>query len=1110
MISKFAKFWIENTKITIVFMILAIIVGVFSWIVIPKQYNPDIVVPAYNIIVPAPWFSAQEVRNLIVKPLEDKMWEVQDVEHVYWVSAKDYGAVMVSFYVWTDKEKATTRLYNKIFSNINLKPLGVQDPIIQNIDPDEIPIFTIALYGSWYSTSELRKVWLEVLDKLRLVKNVSNTYIIWWDIDTINIILDIDKLKAKNIDIMQVYDVLKKNNIVFPWWEIKIGKTASAITVDGNLNDIDKIKNLIIYDFDWKPVKIEDVALVYKGIPEKKYFNLINVDGSILQDAVFLWFAKKKWTNAVFVVNDLKEKLKEIEKDLPKWIKIEVIQDEGKKAAEATNMLLINLIQSIIIVFLVLLFYLGFRDAINNSLAIPFTLSLVFFFALIIGDNVNRITLFALILVLWMLVDNSTVVVENIARHLAERKKKWISILDAVINGTKEVGVGIILATFTRLLAFFSMFFVTWMMGQYMGPIPKYAIAALTISLFVSLSVNPFISYYFAKREEQKQREKLSEDSQEQKDSSSKKSKFDVEKLYLSFMRKFIGDEKVHLARRKWFKRIFWLSLIAVIFLPIFFGIFKARMLPKSNQNQVYLWIDMPRNTNLSGSYEVVEYVDKFLSKYYYQTGSSERLAILKNVSWWIGNAPMPDFANLFRGSMARQWSWYISARINLIPTDQRDISSEQFAIEFRPLLRQYILSKYPNAKIRLLEDPPGPPVRATYMLAVQGEDDIPYQDVEKLTNWLYEKLKPLLDGNQVVDAYTSVDSYKTNYIIKIDHQLLSKYGLDAQQVSYTIYNIFAGSNISIYHNPNTKEPENIYLSILPEQKNNLDIFERIYFTNKQGQKIYLSQFAKVIPDALSHTIYSEDRLKASYIYWEMGAESVVYPVIATYMVFLDPEFWEGKFDLTSWSPYGFDIVEKSTWRKFRIDRKGEWKLTVDTFRDLGAAMIIALILIYFVMVAQFRSFVIGWIIMLTFLLWFFGVFPGFSLLYVLKGEYFSATSMIWVIALAWIVVWNAIILIEYLNQLLRNWWTKKNAFLTAWKTRLRPIIITSLTTVLGATTILWDPVWSGLAWSIIWGLSVSAVLTLIVIPIFLYDNITCDYEHMQTCEIDELIKKVE
>ncbi len=1102
MISKFTRFWIENSKITVVFMILTLIIWVFSWIVIPKQYNPDIVVPAYNIIVPAPWFSSEEVRNLIVKPLEDKMWEVQWVEHVYGIANKDYWAVMVSFYVWTDKEKATTRLYNKIFSNINLKPLGVQDPIIKNIDPDEIPIFTIALYWSWYNTSELRKIWLEVLDKLRLVKNVSNIYIIWWDKDTINIILDIDKLKAKNIDIMQVYKVLQDNNVVFPWGDIKIWKTSSSITIDGNLNDIDKIKNLIIYDFDWKPVKIEDVALVYKWLPEKKYFDLINVDWENLENAVFLWFAKKKWTNAVFVVNDLKEKLKEIQKDLPKWIEIQIIQDEWKKAADATNMLLINLIESIVIVFLVLLFYLWFRDAINNSLAIPFTLSLVFFFALVIWDNVNRITLFALILVLWMLVDNSTVVVENVARHLSERTKKGISTLEAVINWTKEVGVWIILATLTRLLAFFSMFFVAWMMGQYMGPIPKYAIVALTVSLFVSLSVNPFISYFFAQRENKKD-----ENKEQQKES--RQPKFDVEKIYLNFMRKFIWDEKVYLQRRKWFKRFFWLGLLLIIFVPIFLSIFKARMLPKSNQNQIYLWIDMPRNTNISGSLSVVKDVNKFLNNYYWWKWSWD-LAILKNVSWWVGNAPMSDFANLFRWSMARQWSWYISARINLIEKEKRDISSEEFTIKFRPLLRKYILSKYPDAKIRLLEDPPGPPVRATYMLKIQWEDDIPYQDIENLTNWLFKKLKPLLDWNEVVDTYTSVDTYKTNYIIKIDHQLLSKYWLDAKQVAYTVYNIFNWSNISIYHNPNTKEPENIYLTLLPSQKNKLDIFEQIYFTNKKWQKIYLSQFAKIIPNELDRSIYSEDRLKAAYIYGEMWNESVVYPVIATFRVFLDPDFWEWKFAVKSWSPYGFDIVEKSTWREFRIDWWGEWKLTVDTFRDLGLAMIIALILIYFVMVAQFRSFVIGGIIMLTFLLWFFGVFPGFSFLYILKNEYFSATSMIWVIALAWIVVWNAIILIEYLNQLLRNWWTKRVAFLEAWRTRLRPIIITSLTTVLWATTILWDPVWSWLAWSIIWWLSVSAVLTLIVIPIFLYDNISCDYENMTSCEIDELIEKIE
>ena len=1130
MIRKFTEFWIKNGKITVIFMIIFMIWWIFSWLVIPKQYNPDIIVPAFNIIVPAPWYNAKEVENLIVKPLENKLMEIEWVEHVYWVAHADRGAVMVSFYVWTDKEKATTRLYNKIFANIDLSPLGVQKPIIKPIDPDDIPIYTFAItkdnlnvcswviYSGCKTDIDLRKVAVDVLDKIKYVENTSVFYLVWWENDNINIKLDLDKLEAKHIDIMQVWQALKKNNIVFPWWEIRNDKEKEILQVDWNLNDINKVANLIVWYYNGSPVYLKDVALIYKGITKKKYFTFYQpslkystYNTWIFKDAIFIGVAKKRGTNAVFVVNDLKEKLKEIQNDLPKWFKIVEIQNEWKTAKEATDMLLINLIESIIIVFFVLWIYLGIKDAFNNAMAIPLTLAWTIGLALILGDNINRITLFALILVLWMLVDNWTVVVENITRHLEMRTKSGKTTLQAILDAVDEVWVWVILSTITRILAFIAMFFVTWMMGQYMGPIPKYAIITLTLSLLVAFSVNPFLSYVFAKRPEIKEEKKdcakdlVCEVEDVAKHWLHEVKRTWIEKKYLQIMRSLLGDENK--VKRKIFKLAFWSLLFAVIIVPPSLGIFKARMLPKSNKEQIYIWIDTPRSRSIYQTMKVSQDLGKFLSCFTYSGQKTDfcsslykilkisdeetkSLSIIKWVAWWVGIAPVPDFANTFRSSMMRNWEQYISTRVNLISVDKRDISSEQFTIAIRPYLKKYLLAKYPDIKVRLLEDPPGPPVRATFMLRVQTESEVDYSKLEKLADWLYKKLLPIFKTHQVVDVYTSKEHYQTKWIIKLDHELITRLGLNVEQIAYTIYNFFGWwVKVSLYHDSNTKEPINIVIAGLDSQTKDIDTLKKIYFTNKQWKQIPLLEIAKIIPVAYDKTIYDDDRYQTVYIYWEMGDNSVVYPVINIYKEFLDPAFWEGNYKLLRWGPYWFWIQDTKTGEKYRLRWWGEWKLTMDTFRDLGIAMIIAILAIYLLMVAQFRSFAIGGIIMLTFLLGFFGVFPGFTILYLLKNEYFSSTSMIWVIALAGIVVGNAIILLEYLNVLLKRGLTLKTALLEAGVTRLRPIILTSLTTVLWATTILGDPVWSWLAWSIIWGLSVSAVLTLIVVPVFLYDT---------------------
>jgi multidrug efflux pump subunit AcrB len=466
----------------------------------------------------------------------------------------------------------------------------------------------------------------------------------------------------------------------------------------------------------------------------------------------------------------------------------------------------------------------------------------------------------------------------------------------------------------------------------------------------------------------------------------------------------------------------------------------------------------------------------------------------VKNVSSTIWQAYIWDFANLFRGWLSRIWENEISSRINLIsPSKYEEItwksrkSSEQLTIELRPKLRKFLLEKYPDIKIRLLEDPPGPPVRATFLIKLKWNAS--KENKEKFLIKTEQEVRKIAKKEEIVDLYNSKSTTYKKLKITLDHQSLSRAWLTAQQVEYTLWIALNWFDTNLIENKNSFEPTNIIIIWKQDKLDNIWTIKNISFTNKQGQKIPLSSIAKIDYSFVSPIINTDKREQTDYIYAEMWDNSLIYPVIKLFGKFMDDEFLWKDYKLVSWSPYEIKYKWLKDWKEYIIEWWWEWELTMDTFRDLWMAMAISLLAIYFVLVWQFASFGIAWVIMITFLLWFFGVWPWFTFLYLVNNEYFSATSMIWVIALAWIVVWNAIILIEYVSVLKQHWLTLKDALLQAWYVRFAPIILTSLTTVFWAATIIWDPVWSWLAWSIIWWLSISSFLTLVIIPVFYYES---------------------
>lgn len=1085
-----AQFFITNSKLTFVLVVVTFIVWIWSYFSLPKQFNPTIIVPAFQIEIPSHWLDAEQVKNLIISPVENLIMELDGIDEVYGYSYDNYAGLMAKFHVWIDAEDAKIRLIQKINENLNLKPWEIGTPKITSIDPEELSQITYAIYyipgendplSQKESQIYLRQIAHLIKEEVKILPNITTMEIVGWLKKDIIIELDLDSIQAKNTDILEIYEQLKKYQINTPSGEIVHQNERIFVWIESKVHTLDEVKNLVISQRSGTPLYLWDVAnITYASNRINSFINYS--DGKKSYEAVLLGFWKKKWSNAVITTKNIEKTIENFSKNLPKDIKLEIIQNEWETAKKATNMLLINLFQSFIIVFLVLALYLWVKDAFNTAVSIPLSLALVFFIAVLIWDNINKITLFALILVLWMIVDNSTVVVENISRHLEERIHTGKSKIEAIILWVQEVWFWVIMATLTRLLAFWSMFAVGGMMWEYMGPIPKYAIFALLVSLVISLTINPWLSFLWAKD---------IQSCEEKNNKKIPKIKFDPRKYYLSFMEKFLLETPQSHKKRKRFKMFFWLSLFVIILAPIYLWIFKARMLPKSDQNQIYVWIDAQRSTSAQEMKKIEQDMSNFFLK---NETLPANLKIVENISSSIGQAFMWDFANLFRGGSQRISENQISSRINLIDGNEykkefweKRITSEAYTIKIRDIFKDYMLSRHPDIEVRLVEDPPGPPVESTFRVKIKSNAS----DENKNDFFLhtYQNIEKIANKYSLVDLWDTQESTFRKISIKINHTNAINSGISPSQISATLGILYSNSEISMIQTPESFEHTSLILGVKNAQTSSIENLKNIVFTNQLWQKIPLESLAQIEYGFVSPVILTDKREQMQAIYAEMWDNSLVYPVISLFKIFLSDDFIQDKYKIISWNPYKIEYEWIQDWKKYIIEWGWEWELTVDTFRDLWIAMMISLLAIYFLLVGQFASFGIAGIIMITFLLSFFWVFPIFTFLYILNNEYFSATSMIGIIALGWIVVWNAIILIDYLNILQKNGLTLKDALLKAWYVRFAPIILTSLTTVFWAATIVWDPVWSGLAWAIIWWLFVSSILTLIVIPIFYYES---------------------
>jgi len=1041
---RIAAYFIDS-KLTILIMIFSLLVGVYAFFATPREENPSIVVPAANIIINKPGASPDEIEQLVVKPLEAIVQGLKGVEHTYGIAMNSMGVVSVQFEVGQDKEDSMVRLYDRIMSNLDRIPPGTAQPLIKPIDVDEVPIVTISLLcnqsGNLETDCYLRNVANTVMEELRRVKDTSLSFVHGGRKRAISIYLDLDKMKKYNVTLGDVRRVVESTNLDIPSGTFIGNNTKASVQTGGALKTADDVRQLVVAITEHRPVYLKQIAEIIDGPEEIERLSRIGFgqadQGDMPQsyevNTVTIAIAKRAGSNAVTVANAIIEKLNKIKSSvIPKGVEINITRNDGAKADDAVNVLVEHLAIAVVTVVLLLMLFLGWRAASVVTITIPLILFITLAIGYVAGQSINRITLFALILSLGLLVDDSIVVIENIFRHYA---KHGVDRMKGAIQAVNEIGRPTNLATLSVIIAFLPMFWVTGMMGPYMAPIPFNVSVAMLVSLFIAYTVAPWAAFRFLK---------VNPEAQHSHDGF-------LERIYSRIMHRLI----VSMSARWSFFILLSGLMIAVLIMPVY-DLVQFKMLPKNNNNTFVIGIEMPEGTTLEHTDYIARRVGDIVREF----------KDVKTYETTVGETGVVDFNGLLRGSNLKRGTHIAEVRVNLIDKHQRDSSSIDIALSMRVPLAE--LAKNTSANIKVVEDPPGPPVRATILAELYGPD---YETLREIAQIL--KTEVFMKTDDVVDIDDSVTQSYTEYNIVVNREKAMLTGISPTSIAQTLRAFLAGVDVGTVHMAFEKEPVPIRFRIPAKNRTGPKNLSKVFFTTPQGRQVRLSDIASIEKSEINKPILHKDQYPVVYVTGELATTSQVYAVLNMWK-YLEANTLPNGVKLKQY----FMAAPDTTGYALRWD--GEMRLTLDVFRDLGSAFGVAIILIYLVLVAYYRAFSIPLIVMGAIPLTIIGVLPGHALM----GQYFTATSMIGVIALAGIVVRNSLLLIDFILEYRGQGHNLEFAVIEAGKTRLRPILLTAMAIILGTFIIIFDPVFGGLAVSLVFGTFASTILTLFVIPL--------------------------
>ncbi|MEY8850040.1 efflux RND transporter permease subunit [Psychroserpens sp. XS_ASV72] len=1052
---KIAKGFI-GSKLTVLLMVVFMVIGVYSSFLIPREEEPQIDVPMADIFVGYPGASPTEVESRVVKPLEKLISNIKGVEYVYSTSMKEQGMVIVQFYVGEDIERSFVKLYNEINKHMDIMPEGVTMPLVKTRAIDDVPMLGLTLWSETYDDYQLKQISQELTNEIEKINDVAITKKIGGRSREVRVVIDKEKMAASGLDFLSIADMIKANNQQFSAGQFDKGDSEFIVNTGEFLKTVADVENLVVGVQQNQPIYLKQIAKVVDG-PElpKNYVSLGFGNASEKASefpseypAVTISVAKRKGADAMKISDVIIDKVAQLRKTLiPDDVHVEITRNYGETASQKVSELLMHLIGAIIAVTLVVMLAMGWRGGLVVFLSVPITFALTLLSYYMLDYTLNRITLFALVFVTGIVVDDSIIIAENMHRHF---KMKRLPFKQAAIYAINEVGNPTILATFTVIASVLPMAFVSGLMGPYMSPMPIGASIAMLLSLFVALTITPYLGYLFLREKEKKGKVAHEDDEVKQMESTL------VYRLYEKFERPLIENKT-----KRW---LFLGVTIVLLFasLAMFFTKSVAvKMLPFDNKNEFQVVIDMPEGTTLERTAVVAKEIGQYLAT---------RPEVV-NYQSYVGTSAPITFNGLVRHYDLRGGSNMADIQVNLIDKHDRDAQSHDIAKLMRGPI-QAIAKKF-NANVKLVEVPPGPPVLSTIVAEVYGPD---YDEQIEVAKAVQDILKNTED---VVDIDWMVEDNQVEYDFVIDKEKAMLYGVAPQKIVYTMNMALSNRKTTTLYNETASEQIGIVLALDEKEKSTLGDISQLRINSKHGQMIAVGDLVSIVERTKAKSIYRKNQKRVVYVMADMAGEleSPVYAIL-------------GMEDKLKAIPLeeGYSMQEKYLGQPeyeddYTVKWDGEWQITLEVFRDLGLAFLGVIIIIYMLIVGWFQNFKAPIVMMVAIPLSMVGIVLGHWIM----GAFFTATSFIGMIALAGIMVRNSVLLIDFVNLRLKEDVPLKQAVIEAGAVRTTPILLTAGTVVIGAFVILFDPIFQGLAISLMGGTIASTVLTLLVVPLVYY-----------------------
>lgn len=1036
---RIVRYFIDS-KLTPLVVVASVLLGVAAVIVLPREEEPQIVVPMIDIFVSFPGASAEEVAERVTKPMEKLLWEIPGVEYIYSTSRRDGAMAIVRFEVGHNEEDAIVRLNQKMFANYDLIPPGVSQPLIKPRRIDDVPILTLTLHSSRYDHFTLRRVAAQLDDVIKQTPDVSATTLIGGLRRQCRVLLDVNRLAAYQIDPLRVVTMLQAANQQTSAGSFSAQNQEVLVDTGGFLRDARDVAAVVLGVANGRPVYLRDVATIEDGPEEPTQYVFFGrgqghpaSPGTALteqQPAVTIAIAKRKGTNAIRVAEDVLRRVESLRGVLiPSDVEVTVTRHYGHTAAEKSNELLFHMGIAVVGVSLLIGLVLGWRESGVVAVAIPVTLALTLATFYFFGFTLNRITLFALIFSIGILVDDPIVDVENIVRHFRLPQNQGRPLLEVTVEAVNEVRSPLILATLTVIAAILPMAFVRGLMGPYMRPIPIGASAAMIFSMVVAFVVTPWAAYRILRGQAGSSRHH-----HEQEDWTTR--------LYRRVMYPLIHHPG--------WQMLFLVGITGLLLgalAMIFTKVVRVKMLPFDNKSEFQIIVDMDEGTTLEHTARVARELAAVVA--------SE--PEVTDYQIYVGTAAPFNFNGLVRHYFLRQGPNVADLQINLLPKHERKAQSHDIAKRIRPAV-QAVADRY-QARVKIAEVPPGPPVLQTLVAEVYGPNR--FENAATLKA-LFQKTPGVVD----VDWY--VEAPQPKVVLEIDHEKAALHNIQAADIARVVAIALGGESVGLVHQPHEKEDFNIVVRLPIEQRSSLTSLLQLHVAG-----VPLSELVRERITSRERSIYHKNLLPVTYVTADVAGEeeSPVYAILK-----LNAAIRE----------LGWDIHyarQPESLERPAIKWDGEWHITYEVFRDLGIAFAAVLLLIYVLVVGWFRSFLTPFIIMAAIPFSLVGILPAHWAM----DAFFTATSMIGFIAGAGIVVRNSIILVDFIELRLREGMPLADAVVDAGAVRFRPMMLTAAAVVVGASVILFDPIFQGLALSLMAGEIASLLLSRLAVPIIYY-----------------------